>query len=147
MSQGTTPTNYRDTVGADNDHFFRSKTAKEHTGSKGLDPKSILFSPLPRLRTPVLQTPFSGTESITQRTQPTQLQPGQQPKPQPEQQPQLQPEQKPQLQPEQQLPGHQPQIPQQLPISNNSSLYISIVTTNLWEMYTSNLIKVKIRVR
>ena len=31
--------------------------------------------------------------------------------------------------------------------SNNSSLYISIVTTSLWEMFTSNLIKVKIRVR
>jgi hypothetical protein len=53
MSQGTTPTNYRDTVGADNGYFLRNKTVKEHTGSTGLDPKSILFSPLPRLRTPV----------------------------------------------------------------------------------------------
>ena len=117
MSQGTTPTNYRDTVDADNNYFLRSKTAKEHTGSTVLDPKSILFSPLPRLRTPVLQTPFSMTESMPQRTQP-QLQPGQQP----------------QLQPEQ-LPGHQPQ---QLPIQQQQP-------TSLWEMYTSNLFKVKIK--
>jgi hypothetical protein len=75
MSQGTTPANYRDTVGTDNDYFLRSKKANEYTGSTGLDPKSILFSPLPRLRMPVLQSPFN---SITQRT-PTQQPPEQQP--------------------------------------------------------------------
>ena len=103
MSQRTTPANYRDTVGTDNDYFLRSKKANEHTGSTGLDLRSILFSPLPRLRMPVLQSPFN---SITQRT------PTQQP---PEQQPQQlqQPGQQPQLQPDPQLPGHQPQIQQQ----------------------------------
>ena len=99
--QGTTPTNYRDTVGADNDYFFRSKTAKEHTGSTGLDPKSILFSPLPRLRTPVLQTSFSMTESL----------------------PQPQPGQQPQLQPGQQLPGHQPQQQQPVHFHSNYKSY------------------------
>ena len=152
MWQGTTPTNYRDTVGADNDYFLRSKTAKEHTGSTGLNPKSILFSPLPRLRTPVLQIPFSMTESLPQRTQPTQPQPGQQPQLQPEQQPQLQPEQQPQLQPGQNHNCNQNNNFQDISHnnsyqSNNSNLYISIVTTSRWEMYTSNLIKVKIRVR
>ena len=124
MSQGTTPTNYRDIVGTENDYYLRSKKANEHTGSTGLDPTSILFSPLPRLRTPVLQSPFN---IIPQRT-PTQQPPGQQPQQppaqQPEQQPQqpsvqpsVQPGQQPQLQPDPELPGHQPQIQQQqLPI-------------------------------
>ena len=131
MSQGTTPTNYRDTVGTDNDYFFRSKKANEHTGSTGLDLKSILFSPLSRLRTPVLQSPFN---SITQRT-PNQQPPGQQPQQQPEQQPQQpgqqpnlqqgqQPQQQPQLQPDPQLPGHQPQIQQQqLPIQQQQPVH------------------------
>ena len=136
MSQGTTPANYRDTVGTDNDYFLRSKKANEHTGSTGLDPKSILFSPLPRLRMPVLQSPFN---SITQRT------PTQQP---PEQQPQQlqQPGQQPKLQPDPQLPGHQPQIQQQqLPIQQQKPVHYS----NYKSMghVHSNLSKVKIRVR
>jgi hypothetical protein len=79
MLQGTSPTNYRNTVGTENDYFLRSKNSNEQTGSTGLDPTSILFSSLPRLRTPVLQSPFN---SITQKT-PTQQTPGQQPQQQP----------------------------------------------------------------
>ena len=51
-----------------------------------------MCTPLPRLRTPVLQSPFKRTEGITQKT-PTQQPPRQQPNLQPGQQPQLQPEQ------------------------------------------------------
>ena len=90
-----------DTVGTENDYFIRSKNTNAHTGSTGLDPTSILFSPLPRLRTPVLQSPFN---IIPQRT-PTQQPTGKQPN--------LQPGQQPQQQPDPQLPEHQPQIQQQ----------------------------------
>ena len=50
MSQGTIPSNYRDTVGADNNEYYlQSKTAaKEFTGAHtGPNPKPILCSPLP----------------------------------------------------------------------------------------------------
>ena len=133
MSQGTTPTNYRDTVCTDNDYFLRSKKANEHTGSTGLDPKSILFSPLPRPRTPVLQSAFNRTETITQRT-PAQQQP---------QQHQVINHSYNQNNNSRDISNKYNNSYQ----SNNNSLYISIVTTSLWEMYTSNPIKVKIRVR
>ena len=96
MSQGTTPINYRDTVGTENDCFLRSKKANAHTGSTGLDPTSILFSPLPRLRMPVLQSPFKGlqhnnhkktTATTTRTTTATTTWKAQQPE-QPGQQPQ-----------------------------------------------------------
>ena len=108
MLQGTSPTNYRNTVGTENDYFLRSKNSNEQTGSTGLDPTSILFSSLPRLRTPVLQSPFN---SITQKT-PTQQTPGQKPQQQPGQQPQQQPQQ----------PGQQPQ---QLPIQQQQPVHYS----------------------
>jgi hypothetical protein len=101
-----------DTVGTENDYFIRSKNTNAHTGSTGLDPTSILFSPLPRLRTPVLQSPFN---IIPQRT-PTQQPTGKQPN--------LQPGQQPQQQPDPQLPEHQPQI-QQLPIQQQQPVHYS----------------------
>jgi hypothetical protein len=154
MSQGTTPTNYRDNVGTDNDYFLRCKKANEHTGSTGLDPKSILFSPLPRLRRPVLQSPFN---SITQRT-PKQQPPGQQRNNNQNNNYNNQIYNKVNNHNNNQVNNHNcNQIHNSRDIShkynnnscqsNNSSLYIYMVTTSLWEMYTSKLIKVKIRVR